>query len=337
MALQRKDIELKVWVKAITEMPQVTKHEWDHFDVVTKWLIASRAAVLLMTLMSCVIAGLFAFHHDSFNALRFGLLCIGLMLAHAANNIFNDVSDHQRGVDQDNAFRTRYGTQPVEQGLMSVREAKRMGWMTLAVGLACGVTLALMVGLQVLPFVVIGVLLVFGYNWPLKHYGLGEPVVVLVWGPLMVGGGYLSLTGMWSWDVALVSIPYALGPTTVLFGKHTDKIPWDAPKGVRTFPVLLGSKASRVLTILLMLSQYGMTIGLIVFEVLHPGMLIVAFAVFFLPQVVAVYKEEPPESPPAAFPDHVWPLWYSAYAFVHFRRFGLLYLAGLALHLAMSS
>ncbi len=29
----------------------------------------------------------------------------------------------------------------------------------------------------------------------LKHHGLGEPGVALVWGPLMIGGGYFAISG----------------------------------------------------------------------------------------------------------------------------------------------
>ena len=61
------------------------------------------------------------------------------------------------------------------------------------------------------------------YTWPLKYIGLGELAVIIVWGPLMIGGGYYVITGQWSWKVVLASLPYALGPTTVIFGKHIDK------------------------------------------------------------------------------------------------------------------
>ena len=146
-----------------------------------------------------------------------------------------------------------------------------------------------------LPFFITGIALVFGYNWPLKHYGLGEPVVVLVWGPLMVGGGYLSITGVWSWEVALASIPYALGPTTVLFGKHIDKIPWDRPRGVRTLPVLLGHALARKTTLLLILLQYLLTLGLVWGSSLGLPVLGVLLAAF-LRKLIHVYRQEPPGS-----------------------------------------
>ncbi len=55
-----------MWKKALTVIPNVTKEEWDKLDVISKWLISTRAAVLLMTFLSAVLAGLLAWH-DGFN------------------------------------------------------------------------------------------------------------------------------------------------------------------------------------------------------------------------------------------------------------------------------
>ena len=71
----------------------------------------------------------------------------------------------------------------------------------------------------------------------MKYIGLGELTVILVWGPLMVGGTYYVTTGgIWSWEVAIISLVYSMGPTTVLFGKHTDKLIQDKAKRVYTLP-----------------------------------------------------------------------------------------------------
>ena len=48
-----------------------------------------------------------------------------------------------------------------------------------------------------------------------------------------------------------------------LFGKHTDKIPWDKPRGIRTFPVLVGHSAARYTTLALIPIQYAMSIYLV--------------------------------------------------------------------------
>src|SRR5438094_217442 len=80
----------------------------------------------------------------------------------------------------------------------------------------------------------------------LKWHGLGEPGVFVVWGPLMVVGTFFVATGQipgWVW---IASLPYAILVTTVLFGKHIDKIEADKRKGVRTMPVILGERRARL-------------------------------------------------------------------------------------------
>jgi 1,4-dihydroxy-2-naphthoate octaprenyltransferase len=42
--------------------------------------------------------------------------------------------------------------------------------------------------------------------------------------------------------------------------------------------------------------------------------------------VWSVYAEPKPEQPPADYPEDVWPLWFSAFAFRHTRRFTSLFL-----------
>ena len=76
----------------------------------------------------------------------------------------------------------------------------------------------------------------------------GEPTVIAVWGPLMVGGTYYAATGTIPGAVLLASLPYAILSTTVLMGKHIDKLAWDAPAGTRTLPVMLGEARARAIT-----------------------------------------------------------------------------------------
>ena len=65
----------------------------------------------------------------------------------------------------------------------------------------------------------LGAFFVVFYTWPLKYGGLGELAVLVVWGPLMIGGGYYAITGAWNPYVVLASLPYALSTTAIIFGK----------------------------------------------------------------------------------------------------------------------
>jgi 1,4-dihydroxy-2-naphthoate octaprenyltransferase len=53
-------MNFKMWIKALQIIPRIDKQEWDKLDVISRWLIATRAAVLIMTFISAAIAGLLA-------------------------------------------------------------------------------------------------------------------------------------------------------------------------------------------------------------------------------------------------------------------------------------
>ena len=55
-------------------IPRIDKEEWQRLDVVARWLISTRAAVLLMTFISAALAGLFALRDGQFNLGRWALL-----------------------------------------------------------------------------------------------------------------------------------------------------------------------------------------------------------------------------------------------------------------------
>ena len=70
---------------------------------------------------------------------------------------------------------------------------------------------------------------------------VGEIASFVVWGPLMIGGGYYVITGHWSGEVLLASVPYGLGVMSILLGKHIDQRPFDIGAGQHTLPVLMGA------------------------------------------------------------------------------------------------
>lgn len=329
-------MNLSMWRKALTVIPRLDSAEWQRLDLISRWLIASRAAVLLLTFFPCLIAGLLAYRDGGLGpgGFRFGLwlpLTLGLLLAHAANNLLNDITDYQRGVDRDNYFRAQYGPQPLEHGLLTLRQMWLYAGLTGLLALAAGLYLISARGGLTVWFLAAGAFFVLFYTWPLKYIGLGEIAVVLVWGPLMIGGGYYVITGHWSNQVALASLPYALGATSVLFGKHIDKFDSDKARHIHTLPVLLGQRNARYVALGLMAGQYLAVIYLTLTGYFHGVMLLTLVGLTLAPQVIAMYRQPRPAAPPADYPPDIWPLWYSAMAFYHNRRYGTWLMVGLLL------
>src|SRR5580658_11250440 len=307
-------------------------------DPVSRWLVLTRAAVLPMTLVAGAVATLLAVHRPGFRPWLLVLAFAGLILAHVANNLMNDLFDVEVGLDTSTYPRALYAPHPVLSGMISKKGLATGALLVNVLDLGILVVLAVYRGWPVVAFALAGFALSFAYTAPplrLKKRGLGEPDVFVVWGPLMVCGTYYSAVGHVGWPVLLASLPYGLLCTTVLMGKHTDKIPYDEPLGIHTLPVIFGEARARAVTLAMMVGFYLLVVAAVLAKAMPwPALLVVAA----LPRLVKIwpyFRRPPPEEPPANFP--VWPLWYAALAWVHVRQAGALLVVGLAIAALLQS
>ncbi|MGH7894377.1 MAG: prenyltransferase, partial [Candidatus Binatia bacterium] len=163
-------------------------------DPVTKWLLIVRACVFPMTLTSGLIGGLLAAATAPTPQWGYcALACVGLVLAHAANNMINDYFDTEAGVDTAEYTRALYAPHPILSGLISKKGLLGVIAAVNLADLAIMCVLAAARGWSVVAFAAAGLFISVFYVAPplkLKHHGLGEPGVAIVWGPLMIGGTY---------------------------------------------------------------------------------------------------------------------------------------------------
>ncbi|HLF26363.1 MAG TPA: prenyltransferase [Anaerolineae bacterium] len=312
-------------------------------DFVSRWLLIVRACVFQMTLTSAFIGGMLAAADMQraglpFNWAPFVLSAIGLVIAHAVNNMVNDYFDTEGGVDTEDYTRALYAPHPILSGIISKTRLRNTILAANAVDVLIGVTLLLYWGVErgwpLIVFALGGLFISVFYVAPpirLKHHGLGEPGVFVVWGPLMIGGVYYAVTGAMRPEIFLAGIPYALVVTTVLIGKHIDKLPLDKAKRIHTLPVILGERFALRLNKWLMASFYVITAILIVTKIVGPWAVLVVFAIPRLIAVLKLYSQPKPEKPPENYP--VWPLWFVSWAFYHNKLAGGLFVLGLILNL----
>ncbi|NJD57902.1 MAG: prenyltransferase [Anaerolineales bacterium] len=322
-------MNISMWRRALQVIPHVSNEEWNKLDVISKWLISTRAAVLIMTFLSGAFAGIFAFRDGKFDLLKWVLLTLGLIFSHATNNLLNDYTDFNRGVDKDNYYRAQYGPQPLVHGLMSKRQHLTYAGVTGAIALVMGILLVILThSWWTVLLLGLGVFFVLFYTWPLKYIALGELSVLLVWGPLMIGGGYYVITGAWSWIVVLASLPYALGVTGVIFGKHIDKYQMDKDRKIHTLPVVIGEKPARVTLVGMLILQYILVFVLVLNGYYTLVMAAVLLAIPTMRKIWPMFKAPKPDEKPADYPD-VWPNYFVAAAFIHNRSFGVWFMLAL--------
>ena len=339
-------------------------------DVVSRWMLITRVCVFNMTLFSGLVGVMLAVQLGAGVVAPFDavLVVVGLLLAHAGNNMVNDYFDTLHGVDTADYPRANYAPHPLMHGLVSKPGLIAAIFACYLADLMIAGWFAQKIGVIIWYFVLVGFAISVLYvakPLRLKSLGLGEFAIFLVWGPLMVGGAFLALAGNVATEAQLqqamlVSVPYGLTVMAVVMGKHMDKHDDDSRKRIHTLPVLLGLAGAARLTQLLIWAFFPICFwlalpadGPLVGGGGHPfmalpllalprAMLCVrrlgepvpptpqdAFRIAFDAMPPEMTKGRTPDDPPDEYP--LWPLWYVAWAFHFVKLAGVLFTLGLIL------
>ncbi len=329
-------------------------------DSVSRWMLITRACVFNMTLYSGMIAILLAMQigEGVVNPLHAALVLIGLVLAHAGNNMVNDLFDTIHGVDTSDYPRANYAPHPLLHDLISRKGLIAAIICVHTIDLAIAIYFWTVVGDMIWFFVLGGLGISIFYvakPFRLKSIGLGELAILIVWGPLIVGGAFWALAGNSGadekqlFDAMVFSLPYALIVMAVVMGKHMDKYHDDKGKRVRTLPVLLGLPAAQRFTQGLIIAfflasmwlafdgHYAMLLTLLALPRAVESMKMLghpvpaspqeAFRIAFDALPEDLIEGRTPDNPPENLP--IWPLWYVIWAFHFVKRGGAWFTIGL--------
>lgn len=319
------------WAGAFTGFYPASADDLDGLDPIARFLYAARSVILVISAQSAVIAGLLAATDRRFEVLPFIGVFVGFLVLHGISNLSNDYFGYRRGHDTADSPRRRYTLHPVASGAFTMRFlAVGLGVLVL-VAAAIAVYFIALRGLDALWLTIAGAVLLYAYDAApraLKELGLGELAAFLVWGPLMIGGGYFVITGHWSGDAFLASVPYGLGVASILVGKHIDQRGFDSSQQQRTLPVLLGEAGARRLNLAMVVLMYVTAAIAVALGALAPFLAVLLIAAPRGLRALRVMSRPAPAEPPEGYVG--WPLWYHRVCLVHNRAFGWLFILGLA-------
>jgi len=325
---------LSMWLTALQRPIKLyEKNEWDKLDIITQWLIATRGTVTQVTVMAGMIAGLLAWRDGHFSWLPWLVMTLGLFFAHSTENLVNDYIDFSRGVDEDNYYRAQYGIHPLVHKFWTRNDWLR--WFLIAGTLASLAGVFMLIYTSFSPIVLglfaIGILIIPFYAYPLKYLGLGEILIYINWGLIIIPGVYTVLAGEITPNlgyVALAGLSFGLGFGSFNWGKHVDKIYADQAKGVKTLPVRIGERASRAVNTTALILSYAIILYLVfVVPFFTPAVLLVFLAWPRAWHVIQLLRQPRPTEAPPGF--EFWPRWFSTPQLRHVRLFGGLYILGL--------
>ena len=319
-----------LWWGAFTGFYKPGVQDIKSLDNASRFLYAARSVILVISAQAAVIAGLLAINAGLFDLTNFICVLVGFVVAHMISNLSNDYFGFRHGHDTPDSPRMRYTVHPLSGGVLDRRTLITGLGLLAIVGLGIAAYFFAERGWMAAAFFIVGVSLLFLYDAgpaPFKTIGLGELAVLLVWGPIMIGGGFAMITGQLSTNAMLASLPYGLGVMTILVGKHIDQIDFDSGRRIHTLPVVIGERTARFLNIAAICAIYAIIAALIGLGRLTPFAAIVVFTFPRAIRAITLMSRPRPTSPPDGYIG--WPLWYHRACLGHNRVFGWAYIGGL--------
>jgi 1,4-dihydroxy-2-naphthoate octaprenyltransferase len=227
------------------------------------WVIKLRAPFFTADLVPICLGTAIAWARaDAFNVWYFLLTLIGVICINAGTNMTNDYFDHAWGSDKVNEeFANPFtgGSRLIQMGLVKPKTFLRQGVGFFVVAIIIGLVLTFTRGPWVLWLGLIGVFTGFFYTAPpirLARTGLGELLVGINLGPLMVLGSTYVQTQTVSWEPVIASLPVGLLIALILWINEFQDMKADAAVGKTHLVVRLGRRRAATIYGLLLAAVY---------------------------------------------------------------------------------
>jgi 1,4-dihydroxy-2-naphthoate octaprenyltransferase len=235
----------------------VTEAGMKSIPPVALWARAVRAFSFTASLIPPTVGAMLAFMHETpAKWALFPLVLVASVSYHAGTNLVNDYYDFRNNVDR----RGTLGSSGLlVQGLIPARSILRGAVVFFSVGTLIGLYFVSVRGVPMLILGLVGLLGGYFYTaGPInyKYKGVGEPLVFLLMGPLMVVGSYLVLTGSFRWDVVLVSLPVGCLVAAILQSNDLRDIAYDNEVGIKTAAIVFGGTFAEGVYHALVISAY---------------------------------------------------------------------------------
>ena len=250
------------------------------------WWSNARPISLPQSLLPALTAVALSIGASEFNWIAALASVAGVIFLHLGLNLMDDWFDYKEGSAEARAkvanegFRGRM----IKYPYLTSNEAtpsQLLKAIAVFMGIAAtmGAVAILARDLKILWWVAAGLVIGVSYSGgPLKlgYRGLGELVIFLMFGPLLMTGAYYAITGTVDWKIGSLSIAVGLLVTNIVYSHSVlDSVP-DQKMGKKTMAHLMGStKGQIVFSALLNTLPYLIVAAAVIFGKMHPAYLAV--------------------------------------------------------------
>ena len=258
------------------------------------WLEEIRAPFFTAVLVPVLLASVMAWENGY--AVQIGYFILTLIAGifmHAGTNVMNDYADHLNKCDERNVeFQRPFtgGSRLIQNGTLAPKEVLAGSLTFFALSTLLGLILVASKGMPIFWLGLIGTFCGIFYTLPpfnLVSRGIGELIVGLCFGTLMMLGAYYVQAQTFSWAVVVASLPVALLIAGVLYINEFPDYVADRDSGKKHLVVRMGRPRAVYGYFLIMTCTYLSIILGAATGILTPWVLI---ALLTLPQAVKAVK-----------------------------------------------
>jgi 1,4-dihydroxy-2-naphthoate octaprenyltransferase len=248
------------------------------------WVWATRPFTLPASIVPVLVGTALALHDGRFDGWRFVLTLVGSMLVQIGTNLVDEYTDHAKLGSQGKLLAPY---KVIALGLLSPQEIRAGALVSFGVATGIGVYLVWVTGWALFLCCAASLLVAYGYSagpMPLGDVGLGQPLVFIFMGLLMVMATYYVQTGTLVSQALLAAWPVACLVTAILVVNDLRDIDEDRQTGKVT-PVSRHGAGFGLWTFVLLVA--GAYLSVLTWVLVKPSVFPIMLVLLALPQAYA--------------------------------------------------
>jgi 1,4-dihydroxy-2-naphthoate polyprenyltransferase len=232
------------------------------------WFKTSRPFTLTASISPVLVGTAVAGYEGTFRPGLFLITLLSCLFLQIGTNYFNEYFDYRYGLDHAGSLGA---STVIFRDEMTAGQVLGGGIFSFVLAALLGLLLAYLVGPAILLFGLIGVLIAYFYSakpFKFASRGLGDVLVYIAMGFLMVWGSYYVQIPQWSWLAFAASVPVGFLVTAILNMNNVRDYEDDQAVNKRTLPVRFGLTFGKRFHALLLVGSYVAVLLFVVAAVL---------------------------------------------------------------------
>jgi 1,4-dihydroxy-2-naphthoate octaprenyltransferase len=241
------------------------------------WYQAVRVPSFTASTIPILVGSALALFNSAFQPLLFVIVITAAVACHAGSNLANDYFDHVKGVDTEESLGS---SKVIRHSFLTPAEVRRGMIVAFALATILGLIVVARTGWPILVLALLSLgaaVLYAGGPKPLGHLALGEVIVFIFMGPVMVAGAYYVMAGRVTGTAIITSLPIGFLVSLIMQANNIRDIDVDRRAGKATLATIFSRRAAILHYVAFVVAAYLAACAVIVWEPrLWPILIVVA-------------------------------------------------------------